>query len=124
MFIFDVFSSAKRFAVMEVERASEFAPVKNANDKAATDTPDTARAMVLKLHASWIKKAGGKPKGDVEVDGALSFAGEGLKSFKGKKVSGHVGGSDDSASDSESGSESDSSDDSDDSESDSDESSS
>ncbi len=62
---------------MEVQRAQEFAPVKNAS---GVDSPASARAAVSSLHRSWIVAAGGtvEGEGDVEVEGSCSYAGEGL----------------------------------------------
>ncbi len=47
----------------------------------ATDSPDTARAAVLKLHQSWVKAAGGTVGSaeGVEVAPSVSYAGEGLE---------------------------------------------
>ena len=42
-FIFDVIPHAERATVHEVDRAREFAPVKNAE---GVDSPETARALV------------------------------------------------------------------------------
>lgn len=39
-------------------REEEFAPVKNANGS-NFDTPDSARLLVLRLHARWVVAAGG-----------------------------------------------------------------
>ena len=49
LFIFDTFPLAKRVALLEVHRHEEFAPVKNAPGS-ASDSPDTARQAILKLH--------------------------------------------------------------------------
>lgn len=42
----------------QVLREEEFAPVKNANG-ANYDTPDSARLLLLRLHARWVIAAGG-----------------------------------------------------------------
>jgi UDP-N-acetylglucosamine/UDP-N-acetylgalactosamine diphosphorylase len=65
---------------MEVPRAHEFAPVKNAT---GVDSPASARAMVDALHRSWIAAAGGNVEGEgvVEVAGTLSYDGEGLQTI-------------------------------------------
>lgn len=39
-------------------REEEFAPVKNASG-ATTDSPDTARALLQRLHMGWVVSAGG-----------------------------------------------------------------
>ena len=46
------------FPNMQVLREEEFAPVKNANGS-NYDTPDSARLLVLRLHARWVVAAGG-----------------------------------------------------------------
>uniref|UniRef100_UPI00358F9D99 UDP-N-acetylhexosamine pyrophosphorylase-like protein 1 isoform X2 n=1 Tax=Myxine glutinosa TaxID=7769 RepID=UPI00358F9D99 len=90
-FVFDVFPFAERFAVLEVIRRDEFAPLKNA-DGAATDTPSTARRLLLSLHQRWLENAGAilrpvcsnsdtelaDPLIQCEVSPLVSYAGEGL----------------------------------------------
>lgn len=46
------------FFPIQVLREEEFAPVKNANGS-NFDTPDSARLLVLRLHARWVVAAGG-----------------------------------------------------------------
>ncbi len=79
-FIFDAFETVPptSFFCMEVSRAEEFAPVKNAS---GVDSPASARAMVNALHRSWVEAAGGHVDGDgvVEVRSVLSYEGEGLQ---------------------------------------------
>ncbi|KAL6500653.1 UDP-N-acetylglucosamine diphosphorylase 2 [Orobanche hederae] len=58
-FIFDAFPYAPSTALFEVLREEEFAPVKNANGSTNYDTPDSARLLVLRLHARWVVAAGG-----------------------------------------------------------------
>lgn len=41
-----------------MRRDEEFAPVKNGNGS-NVDTPDSARLLVLRLHARWVAAAGG-----------------------------------------------------------------
>lgn len=79
-FIFDVFPLSSQMAILETLREEEFAPVKNAPG-AATDSPDTARAMVSALSRRWVKESGGDVTGDsvLEISPLLSYAGEGLK---------------------------------------------
>lgn len=80
LFIFDVFPMAERVGLMEVARDEQFAPVKNAPGS-NVDSPDTARAAVLKLHARWVERAGGRVEAaeGVEVSPLLSYAGENLE---------------------------------------------
>ena len=102
MFIFDVFPLANRWVVYEGERCEEFAPVKNAPG-AASDSPDTARAMLSEQAMRWLSAAGatvvvvGGGGGDREGEGKvedggnalceisplLSYGGENLERFKG-----------------------------------------
>ncbi|KAG2434619.1 hypothetical protein HXX76_007514 [Chlamydomonas incerta] len=81
LFIFDTFPLAAggRTALVEVDRREEFAPVKNAPGS-ASDSPDTARAALLSLHAGWVRAAGGAVTCEqgVEVSPLLSYGGEGL----------------------------------------------
>lgn len=89
LFIFDTFSMANETALMEVKRDEEFAPVKNAPGS-ATDSPDTARAAILKLHKDWIEAAGGLVDGEegVEISPLVSYAGEGLEWAQGQTFRG------------------------------------
>jgi UDP-N-acetylglucosamine/UDP-N-acetylgalactosamine diphosphorylase len=79
-FIFDAFETVPptSFFCMEVARAAEFAPVKNAS---GVDSPASARAALDALHRSWISAAGGTTEGEgvVEVCASLSYEGEGLE---------------------------------------------
>jgi UDP-N-acetylglucosamine/UDP-N-acetylgalactosamine diphosphorylase len=54
-FVFDALGEAERSVTLEVERASEFSPVKNARGE---DSPATARADLCRLHGSWVEAAG------------------------------------------------------------------
>ncbi|KAH7618870.1 putative UDP-N-acetylglucosamine diphosphorylase 2 [Nannochloris sp. 'desiccata'] len=89
LFIFDTFSMAEKTALMEVKRTEEFAPVKNAPGS-DIDSPDTARAAILKLHRQWIEAAGGQVEGEdgVEISPIVSYAGEGLEWAQGRKFRG------------------------------------
>jgi len=87
LFIFDTFPAADRWGLMEVNRSEEFSPVKNAPGT-ATDSPDTAREHVLKLHSSWVETAGGVVEKEVEISPLDSYAGEGLEWCKGRTFRG------------------------------------
>lgn len=85
-FIFDVFPSVElsKFGCLEVDRAEEFSPLKNA-DGAPNDTPTTCRKHFLELGTKWVKENGGAVEdGLVEVRGSTSYGGEGLKFVQGK----------------------------------------
>lgn len=80
-FVFDVFKFTDRFACWEVERSVEFSALKNGDD-AGKDCPSTAKSDLYKLHKSYLEKAGARLVGDeFEIPPAVSYAGEGLKSF-------------------------------------------
>ncbi len=57
-FVFDALARSPRSVVLEVERAREFSPVKNASGE---DSPDTTRADLRRLHARWVAAAGLPP---------------------------------------------------------------
>ena len=61
LFIFDIFKlcNLEKFALVEVKREEEFAPVKNAPG-AVEDSPYTARELLSILHQGWLEKNGVK----------------------------------------------------------------
>lgn len=86
-FIFDAFAYSPSTALFEVLREEEFAPVKNANG-ANFDTPDSARLLLLRLHARWVIAAGGFLTHSVplyatgvEVSPLCSYMGENLEAI-------------------------------------------
>ncbi|KAG0350237.1 UDP-N-acetylglucosamine pyrophosphorylase [Podila minutissima] len=100
LFVFDVFCLAERFACLEVERSSEFSPMKNAK---GLDSPTTCRRDLERMHIRWIEEAGGHVVGEdiehlstangarearigFEIGPRLSYAGEGLEWVKGKTI--------------------------------------
>jgi UDP-N-acetylglucosamine/UDP-N-acetylgalactosamine diphosphorylase len=66
-FIFDLMPSAQNALVVEVERATSFAPVKNA-EGAASDTPSSARAAMAALHRAWLEEVGVKVAAEARVE--------------------------------------------------------
>eukprot|EP00946_MAST-07B_sp_MAST-7B-sp1_P005218 g5218.t1 len=84
MFIFDVFEFADKMAVMQVDRAEQFSPVKNKSGEGVKDSPQTAREMLAALHRSWVEAAGYTVSGSgpVEVDAEVSYRGEGLEGLE------------------------------------------
>ena len=54
-FVFDALLQAREALVMEVARAEEFSPIKNAT---GVDSPETSRRDQIALHASWLESAG------------------------------------------------------------------
>ena len=54
-FIFDVLRHAERSAVLPVDRAVEFAPIKNADGQ---DSPETSRRLQSDLHGLWLEECG------------------------------------------------------------------
>ncbi|KAI0640056.1 nucleotide-diphospho-sugar transferase [Trametes polyzona] len=88
MFVFDVFPFTKHFAVLEVARADEFSPLKNAPGTGADD-PDTSRRDLLAQHRRFLEAAGAKVLDGVEIELSplVTYAGEGLESVKGKTFS-------------------------------------
>ncbi|KAG0326466.1 UDP-N-acetylglucosamine pyrophosphorylase [Dissophora globulifera] len=100
LFIFDIFPLTKRFACLEVERSSEFSPMKNTS---GLDSPNTCRRDLERLHIRWVKEAGGNVQGKeieglskaggsidkrigFEIGPLLSYAGEGLEWLQGKTL--------------------------------------
>jgi UDP-N-acetylglucosamine/UDP-N-acetylgalactosamine diphosphorylase len=54
-FVFDALELAPRSVTLEVERAREFSPVKNATGE---DSPATTRSDLCRLHSAWVRAAG------------------------------------------------------------------
>ncbi|ETN42559.1 uncharacterized protein HMPREF1541_01716 [Cyphellophora europaea CBS 101466] len=83
-FVFDVFPliGMDKFACLEVDRAEEFSPLKNARGT-GEDDPDTSKKDIMQQGARWLKNAGATviSEGDetgVEVSPLISYGGEGL----------------------------------------------
>ncbi|MCX8045026.1 MAG: UDPGP type 1 family protein [Desulfobacterota bacterium] len=71
MFIFDALGFAQRSCTLAVERDEEFAPVKN---RTGPDSPETARAALMRLHRSWLRAAGCDIPESVAVEISPLFA--------------------------------------------------
>jgi len=67
-FIFDLLPLASEAVVMEVDRAAIFAPVKNADDPGALDTPTTVKAQMAALYRCWLRAAGIEVSDEVAVE--------------------------------------------------------
>jgi len=66
-FIFDAFPLAERVKVVEVERSSHFAAVKNRSGS-PEDSPETVRAQLVALHRRWLAEAGFRLEPDTLVE--------------------------------------------------------
>lgn len=86
-FVFDVFSFAQNFSVLEVDRKEEFSPLKNAPGSGA-DCPETSRRDIVAQHVRFVEAAGGKVAGGddyenlaFEISPWISYSGEGLVEY-------------------------------------------
>jgi len=82
-FIFDAIPKAKNPLVIEVDRAEEFNPVKNAT---GDDSPETSRTALIEQAKSWLQQAGcdTHPEAAIEISplvalDAVEFAGLNLQ---------------------------------------------
>lgn len=84
-FIFDVLEHATNPIILQVDRASEFAPLKNAAGSAPDDTPEACAARLYALHRRWLTRANALVLGDgpVEISPLVSYGGEGLEHLSG-----------------------------------------
>lgn len=73
------FLSCRRFYIWEVDRATEFSPLKN-GPGAGKDCPETCRKSILDMHASWAKSAGAifenEERDVLEISPLVSIKGE------------------------------------------------
>eukprot|EP00051_Salpingoeca_urceolata_P032706 m.16964 g.16964 ORF g.16964 m.16964 type:complete len:484 (+) comp5363_c0_seq1:138-1589(+) len=91
-FVFDVFQFANDLAVLEVERATGFSPLKNAPG-AAKDTLETCQRDLFAMHRAWLRAAGAvfvdaddkelpdevlSVEHQCEISPLVSYGGEGL----------------------------------------------
>jgi UDP-N-acetylglucosamine/UDP-N-acetylgalactosamine diphosphorylase len=81
-FLFDALPFAERTVTLEVERADEFSPIKNAE---GADSPESARRDLNRRNARWLEAAGvAVPRGadgepvDLEIDPRLALDAEEL----------------------------------------------
>ncbi len=72
-FVFDALADAKEIMILEVNRDTEFAPVKN---KEGADSPDSARNMMNDMYADWLEEAGVEVPRDCDgiVDGKIEIS--------------------------------------------------
>jgi len=85
-FVFDALPMARHPVVLEIDRAAEFSPVKNADD---LDSPATARRDMIRLAAARLEEAGievprqpdGSPTYKVEVSPLAARSAEELKAL-------------------------------------------
>ncbi|KAL1407545.1 UDP-N-acetylglucosamine pyrophosphorylase [Vanrija albida] len=87
LFVFDVFPFTSSLSVLEVDRAEEFSPLKNAPGSKA-DSPETSRRDLLAQQRRWLEAAGATVAEDaeVEVTPTVTYGGEGLEFVAGKHI--------------------------------------
>ncbi|MCZ6596899.1 MAG: UDPGP type 1 family protein [Planctomycetota bacterium] len=92
-FVFDALARSERCVTLEVDRALEFSPIKNA---VGVDSPATCRADLCRLFASWVEVAGLElpPAGSdglhpIEIDPLVAESAEELRARN--DVEPHVG---------------------------------
>ncbi|KAE8224745.1 hypothetical protein CF319_g2413 [Tilletia indica] len=81
------FVDPARIAVQEVARQEEFSPLKNGIE-AGSDGLETARRDLLALQKTWLESVEGVQIADgveVEISPLISYAGEGLEQYNGRK---------------------------------------
>lgn len=90
LFMFDIFSLMDDMASLTVRRNEEFAPVKN---KDGTDSPVTARNLILDLHKQWLLDEGISWKllenKLIEISPLISYDGENIDKSKVEAVISH-----------------------------------
>ena len=64
-FVFDLLPEAERSVALEIERATEFAPVKNAEGE---DSPASAVELMRAQHVEWLRAAGAEVTPDARVE--------------------------------------------------------
>ncbi len=66
-FVFDMLPAAGHAIVVEVDRRTQFAPLKNAAG-AAKDTPEAVQAQIVDVHRDWLRSAGATVADGVRVE--------------------------------------------------------
>ena len=84
------FCNSGKFGVMCVERAQEFAPVKNADKPGETvaDSPSEARGLMTNQHANWLKNLGEDIASKVE---GKTIELDVLHCYQGEQISKQIG---------------------------------
>jgi len=85
-FIFDALPHSRNPVVLEVDRETEFAPVKNAE---GANSPETSRRALIRLWASWLEAAGveiprddgGDPEIPIEISPLIADSAEALAEY-------------------------------------------
>jgi len=72
-FVFDMLPAARQAIVVEADKATQFAPLKNRSG-AAQDTPEQVQAQMLALHRSWLHSAGATVSPQARVEISPTFA--------------------------------------------------
>lgn len=82
-FIFDAFAFAKNATLYAAKREDAFAPIKNKAGPGVKDSPETARKLLCKQHARWLRKAGAflldPPDSEYEIAPGATYDGDGLE---------------------------------------------
>ena len=72
-FVFDLLPFAERGIVVEIDEATNFAPVKNTPGE-SRDTPEIVQRAMIALHRQWLEHAGATVLPDVPVEISPLFA--------------------------------------------------
>ena len=72
-FIFDLLPAARRAIVVEVERDSYFAPLKNPSGS-PQNSPEKVQEQMAALHRHWLESAGAKVNDGITVEIMPAFA--------------------------------------------------
>ncbi|KAJ1882390.1 UDP-N-acetylglucosamine pyrophosphorylase, partial [Coemansia sp. RSA 486] len=91
-FVFDVFPFVDKMAILEVDRAEQFSPLKNAPGT-GVDCPETSRSDLISQCIRFAEAAGATVQmpadgrqPNFEISSLVSYAGEGLESLSGKTL--------------------------------------